>query len=142
MSSKHAIFNHSVFSCNLEKRTLVSFSKTSNCTRPSDSKLNSKPYYYLYKYVQFPVICSLQHSININTVEVDPHSDLLHICIMKPKNYSTYTYGKMKSEICFIHQACETASDKIVFLCCVTSSVIYIYFNGARIRTTEIALFI
>ena len=38
------------------------------------------------KYVQFPVICSLQYSININTVEVDPHSDLLHICIVKPKN--------------------------------------------------------
>ena len=38
------------------------------------------------KYVQFPIICSLQHSININTVEVDPHSDLLHICIVKPKN--------------------------------------------------------
>ena len=38
------------------------------------------------KYVQFPIICSLQYSININTVEVDPHSDLLHICIVKPKN--------------------------------------------------------
>ena len=38
------------------------------------------------KYVQFPIICSLQFSININTVEVDPHSDLLHICIMKLKN--------------------------------------------------------
>ncbi len=25
-------------------------------------------------------------SININTVEVDSHSDLLHISIMKPKN--------------------------------------------------------
>ena len=37
------------------------------------------------KYVQFPIICSLQYSININTVEVDPHSDLLHICIVKPK---------------------------------------------------------
>ena len=24
------------------------------------------------KYVQFPIICSLQYSININTVEVDP----------------------------------------------------------------------
>ncbi len=38
------------------------------------------------KYVQFPIICSLQYSININTVEVDPHSDLLRICIVKPKN--------------------------------------------------------
>ncbi len=38
------------------------------------------------KYVQFPVICSLQYSVNINTVEVDPHSDLPHICIVKPKN--------------------------------------------------------
>ena len=38
------------------------------------------------EYVQFPIICSLQYSININTVEVDPHSDLLHFCIVKPKN--------------------------------------------------------
>ena len=38
------------------------------------------------KYVQFPIICSLQYSININTVGVDPHSDLLHSCIVKPKN--------------------------------------------------------
>ena len=38
------------------------------------------------KYMQIPIICSLQYSININTVEVDPHSDLLHICIVKPKN--------------------------------------------------------
>ena len=38
------------------------------------------------KYVQFPIICSLQYSLNINTVEVDPHSDLLHIYIVKPKN--------------------------------------------------------
>ncbi len=38
------------------------------------------------KYVQFPIICSLQYSININTVEVDPHSNLLHMCIVKPKN--------------------------------------------------------
>ena len=29
------------------------------------------------KYVQFPVICSFQYSMNINIVEVDPHSDLL-----------------------------------------------------------------
>ncbi len=41
------------------------------------------------KYVQFPIIRSLQYSININTVEVDPHSDLLHICIAKPKNSYT-----------------------------------------------------
>ncbi len=39
------------------------------------------------KSVQFPIICSFQYSININTVEVDPHSDLLHICIVKPKNW-------------------------------------------------------
>ena len=38
------------------------------------------------KYVQFPIICSLQYSKNINAVEVDPHSDLLHNCIVKPKN--------------------------------------------------------
>ena len=38
------------------------------------------------KYVQFPIICSVQYSINTNTVEVDPHSDLLHICMVKPKN--------------------------------------------------------
>ncbi len=30
------------------------------------------------KYLQFSTICSLQYSININTVELDPHSDLLH----------------------------------------------------------------
>ncbi len=34
------------------------------------------------KYVQFSIICSLQYSKNINTVEVDPHSDLPHICIV------------------------------------------------------------
>ncbi len=34
------------------------------------------------KYVQFPIICSLQYSININTVGVDPHPDLLHIYIV------------------------------------------------------------
>ena len=39
------------------------------------------------KSVQFPIICSLQYSIKVNTVEVDPHSDLLHICIVKPKNW-------------------------------------------------------
>ncbi len=38
------------------------------------------------KYLQFPIICFLQYITNINTVEVDPHSDLLHICIVKPKN--------------------------------------------------------
>ena len=39
------------------------------------------------KYVQFPpIIWSLQYSIKVITVEVDPHSDLLHICIVKPKN--------------------------------------------------------
>ncbi len=38
------------------------------------------------KYAQSSIICSLQYSININTVEVDPHSDLLYICIVKPKN--------------------------------------------------------
>ena len=47
------------------------------------------------KYVQFPIICSLQYSININTIEVDPHSDLLHISIMKPKNiYKFILQGK------------------------------------------------
>ncbi len=38
------------------------------------------------KHVQFPIICFLQYSININTVEVDRHSDLLHIFVVKPKN--------------------------------------------------------
>ena len=42
------------------------------------------------KYVQFPIICSLLYSININTVEIDPQSDLLHICIVKPKNTHGY----------------------------------------------------
>ena len=37
------------------------------------------------KYVLF-ALCST--SININTVEFDPHSDLLHICIVKPKNFA------------------------------------------------------
>ena len=44
------------------------------------------------KYVQFPIICSLQYSININTVEVHPHSDLLHICIVKLKFKVLYAY--------------------------------------------------
>ena len=38
------------------------------------------------KYVQFSVIYSLQYSININAIEDDPHSYLLHICTVKPKN--------------------------------------------------------
>ncbi len=43
------------------------------------------------KHVQFPLISSLQYSININTVEVDPmHSDLLHICIVKPTNRALF----------------------------------------------------
>ena len=41
-------------------------------------------------YMQFLIIWFLQYSININTVEVDPHSDLLHICIVKPKNTFVY----------------------------------------------------
>ena len=45
------------------------------------------------KYVQFPIICSLQYSININTGRVDPHSDLLHICIVKPKNRKRFVIG-------------------------------------------------
>ena len=58
------------------------------------------------KYVPFHIIWSLQYNININTVEVDPHSDLLHICIVKPKNIShdIYLYilvpdGAVASEI-------------------------------------------
>ncbi len=35
------------------------------------------------KYVRFPVVCSVQYSININTVEVDPHSVY---SVVKPKN--------------------------------------------------------
>ena len=33
------------------------------------------------KYVQFPIICFLQYSININTVKVDPHSELYCIFV-------------------------------------------------------------
>ena len=44
------------------------------------------------KYVQVPIICSLQYRIYINTVGVDPHSDLLHICIVKPKNTRSLTF--------------------------------------------------
>ena len=40
--------------------------------------------------MQFPIICSLQYSININTVGVDPHPDLLHIYIVKPKNTTNH----------------------------------------------------
>ena len=32
---------------------------------------------FFSKYVQLRTICSLQYSININTVQVDPHSNLL-----------------------------------------------------------------
>ena len=39
------------------------------------------------KNVQFHIICSFQHSININTTEIDPHPDSLHNGIVKPKNY-------------------------------------------------------
>ena len=31
---------------------------------------------------------ALQYSININTVEVDPHSDLLHICTANPRIFT------------------------------------------------------
>ncbi len=48
------------------------------------------------KYVQFPIICSHQYSINYNTVEVDPNSDLLHICIVKPKNSLQRAYYQKK----------------------------------------------
>ncbi len=37
------------------------------------------------KYVQFPIFCSVQYSININTAEVYPNSDILHIYIVKPE---------------------------------------------------------
>ncbi len=48
-----------------------------------------------YVYVQFPIICSFQYSINfLNTVEVDTHSDLLHICIVKPKNWQKFNCMK------------------------------------------------
>ncbi len=46
------------------------------------------------KYVQFPIICFLQHITNINTVEVDPQSDLLHIGIVKPKNIGMTVIGR------------------------------------------------
>ncbi len=48
------------------------------------------------KYAQFPIICSLQYSINFNTVEVDPHSDLLRICIVKPKNRYAATRSSLR----------------------------------------------
>ena len=38
------------------------------------------------KYVQLPIICSLQYSLIINTFGVDPHSDSLHNDVVKPKN--------------------------------------------------------
>ena len=58
------------------------------------------------KYVQFPIIFSLQYSININTVEVEPHSDLLHICIVKPKNRG------------IVHCGCGALDFKcLIFLC-------------------------
>ena len=54
---------------------------------------------FLSKYVQFRVICSLQYSININTIKVDPHSDWLQNGVVKPKNtykrlYDTYLTWK------------------------------------------------
>ena len=55
-------------------------------------------------YVQFPIICSLQYNININTVEVDPHSDLLHICIVKPNNTKRYKICKLHRVIFHILQ--------------------------------------
>ena len=41
---------------------------------------------FVSKSVQFGIICSLQYNININTVEVDPHSDSLQNGIVKPNN--------------------------------------------------------
>ena len=38
------------------------------------------------KYAQFRIICLLQYSTNISTVEVDPNSDLLKNNMVKPKN--------------------------------------------------------
>ena len=40
------------------------------------------------EYVQFPNIFSLQYSININTVEVDPHSDL------PPLRFTAYLHSE------------------------------------------------
>ena len=37
------------------------------------------------KYVQFRIVCLLQYSIKINTVEVDPHSDSLQNGAMNPR---------------------------------------------------------
>ena len=52
------------------------------------------------KYVQFPIICSLQYNININIVEVDPHSVLLHICIVKPKTSVLFaSYWPLKNSV-------------------------------------------
>ncbi len=59
------------------------------------------------KYVQFPIICSLQYSININTVEVDPHSDLLHIYIVKPKNFLLY-YGEIQLHFNLLENICQS----------------------------------
>ena len=39
--------------------------------------------YHDIKYVQFRTICFYQYNINVNTVEVDPHSDSLQKGIVK-----------------------------------------------------------
>ena len=38
------------------------------------------------KNIQFHIICSFYYSININSTEVDPHSNSLHNGIVKLKN--------------------------------------------------------
>ena len=38
------------------------------------------------KNVQFHIVCSLQYSVNINTVEPESHPDLLYNDLVKPKN--------------------------------------------------------
>ena len=44
------------------------------------------------KLVEFRIICSLQLSVNINTIEADPHSDSQNNGILKPKNRKSYTH--------------------------------------------------
>ena len=42
------------------------------------------------KNVQFHIICSFRHSINISTAEDDSHSDSLRNGVMKPKNNAEF----------------------------------------------------
>ena len=75
------------------------------------------------KHVQFPIICSLQYSININTVEVDPHSDLLHICIVKPKNSFNPHMGKASYNLVFVNNLTSALLFVIECACMIFSNL-------------------